>query len=143
MDIDKLLKRPSDDEFDLRIGYGKFNRDNALHSAMGIDQYKLNRKIDKRFQEAINDLSEVFFKLSKATYLEMDVVTPLLLANFYWPSERYSNEHLKGKTIYDLNPQSWLFAKELETFKEAPEKKQKELVESCCDLHGRLLLEET
>ena len=45
------------------------------------------------------------------------------------------------KTIDDLRVQTWLFAKDLETFREGTEKQQKDLLERCCDLTELVRLE--
>ena len=112
----------------------------VLSAAIGIDQHKRGREIDPEYERAIEDLSDYFFELSKIKDLEFPS-EELFLANFYWPSNTFPNENLRGKKLDDLRVHSWLFAKDLSTFKEASRNKQENLIHLCCELSKSLMLE--
>ena len=109
----------------------------VLQAAIGIDQHKLGKEIDPRYEKAIKDLSDYFSELSKIRDFEFSS-EGLSLTKFYWPSNNFP-ENLKGKTLDDFRLHSWLFAKDLSMFKKSSINKQKDLIDLCCDLHGMLL----
>jgi len=106
-------------------------------AAIGIDQHKLGKEINPIYEKAIKDLSDYFSELSKIRDFEFSS-EGLKLTEFYWPSDNFP-KNLKGKTLDDFRLHSWLFAKDLSTFKEASRNKQKNLINLCCDLHGMLI----
>ena len=110
----------------------------VLDSAMAVDQYQLNGKTDLRYEQAINKLSGMFFELVRipANYLSPSL--ELFLAEFYWPAKDFPL-NLKDKTFEDSRLHSWLFAKDLSTFRELSEERREELVASCSNLHRKLL----
>lgn len=116
-----------------------------LNSMIAIDQYKTKREINQEYEQAINYLSKLFYNLSKSPLNEIDVLENLhwptidALANFYWPSDVWPNENLRGKNIKDLKLPSWLFAKNLETFREDSKEELKSLLKECYELHSRII----
>ena len=107
-----------------------------LDAALGLNLHIKNKE-DQDKTASINYLSKLFYDLSAdSTYI--DPVSEVELTRFYWPSENYP-ENLKGKTIEDFRVQTWLFAKNLETFREASEEELERLIEECCELHSIVL----
>ena len=109
----------------------------VLRAAIGINQHKLVKEIDPIYEKAIKYLSDYFSELSNIRDIEFSS-EGLTLTKFYWPSDNFP-KNLKGKTLDNFRLHSWLFAKDLSTFKEASINKQKNLIDLCCDLHGMLL----
>jgi len=115
----------------------KLSYEIVLHAAIGIDQHKLGKEINPRYEKAIKSLSDYFFELSEIKDIEFPS-EGLTLTEFYWPSNNFPI-NLKGKTLDDFRLHSWLFAKDLSMFKETSNNQQKDLIHICCDLHGMLI----
>lgn len=117
----------------------KLYSNTVLRAAIGIAQHKSGREIGLEYERAVRDVSDYFFELSEVRDIWF-LSEELTLTEFYWPSDNFP-ENLKGKTLDDFRLHSWLFAKNLSTFKETSNNQQKDLIHICCDLHTILLAE--
>ena len=113
----------------------------ALKSAITIDNYRINGKISEEGEESINELSEIFFGMKKLKWISPEISSGLI--NLYWPRSKddlYSshNKKLIGKNWEDFNLQSWLFAKDLSTFRKSSEERRKDLIDFCLELNRGL-----
>ena len=97
-------------------------------SKLAIIQDTKRESIEPKYSQEVKELSEMFYNLSKDYNLDTycrNQSTENVLERFYWPSNDFP-ENLRGKTTEDVRLHSWLFAKNLETFKkDSPGEKQK------------------
>ena len=86
------------------------------------------------YEKATGVLSDFFENLSIEEHPDSLVMVVDLAQEFYWPGKS-----LKRKTIDDFGLHSHLFAKELENYRDASEKRQKELMGYLGELHRIVL----
>lgn len=97
----------------------------ASDAEIAIDNHRLGKATEEQYQN-VRNLSNSLYEIAKG----YDPSTEFMMDDVIWPNRK----DWVGKTRDDTRLQTWLFAKNLETFTYLSKERQRELLDACLRL---------